>query len=279
MKVFMLAAVVQTLASADRESNLKRVAGQVEEAARLGARLAVLPEYFAFLRLRGQDPVPAEPLRGPTYEYLASLARDHDLWLVGGSFYQQGPEGKAYNTSLLIDNKGGLVDCYQKIHLASANRHQGVQNAFDESRDLHYGRRLWVRPTVAGALGVIICYDLRFPEITRALRMQGAEIIAAPCAFFIAGGRTHWDAIIRSRAIENQCYMLAAGQWGEYAPGRRAFGCSMIVDPAGRVLAQAGDGPAVLCADIDIGRLEQNRKVMDYFSQARLLPGSYPVKG
>jgi predicted amidohydrolase len=201
----MLAAVIQTLASADRELNLQRVAGQVEEAARQGARLAVLPEYFAFLRLRGKDPVPAEPLRGPTYEYLANLARSYDLWLVGGSFYQQGPEGKAYNTSLLIDNQGELVDSYQKIHLAAANHHQGVQNAFDESRDLHYGQRLWVHQSIVGALGVMICYDLRFPETTRALRGQGAEVIAAPCAFFIAGGRTHWDAIIRSRAIENQC--------------------------------------------------------------------------
>ena len=272
----MKAAVIQTRASTNCGLNLERVGRQLEEAAAMKAKLVVLPEYFAFLRSRGNDPIPAEPLKGPTFQYLSQQARRLNIWLVGGSFYQKTDGPKAYNTSLLIDNQGRLVDYYQKIHLATAN--PGAQNAFDESRYLKFGRRQWVRSTVIGNLGLAICYDLRFPEVTRSLRLKGAQVVAAPSSFFIAAGKSQWHALIRARAIENQCYMLVAGQWGEYAPNRQAFGFSMIIGPNGETLAESGDEACVLCADISLKKVEESRGVMDYLAQSRMTPKTIPIR-
>jgi predicted amidohydrolase len=135
-----------------------------------------------------------------------------------------------------------------------------------------------VHPTPLGKLGVAICYDLRFPEAVRGLRLQGAHIVAAPCAFFTFPGERQWEAIIRTRAIDNQCYMLVAAQWGEYAPNRRALGFSMIVDPIGDVLAKCEPGEGVATADINPEFADQWRYNFDYIAQARMLPARLFIK-
>jgi nitrilase len=274
----MIAAVIQMKSSTDRRRNWEIAAHYIEQAAAAEAKLVVLPEYFSFLRASGKDPVLSEPLNGPTFEFLSHLARRHGLWIVGGSFYQRsGLEHKHYNTSVLIDADGRMVDHYQKIHLSSA-RGGAARNPYSEKSHLLHGQRQWVHSTPLGNLGVAICYDLRFPESVRGLRLRGAHIVAAPCAFFTSPGERQWEAIIRTRAIDNQCYMLVAAQWGEYAPQRHALGFSMIVDPVGDVLGKCEPKEGVVMADINPEFVEQWRYNLDFIAQARMLPARLSIK-
>lgn len=272
----MIAAVIQTTASTNRQKSWELAARLVEEAAAKGARLVVLPEYFGFLRAGGHEPMIIEPLEGETFRFLSTLAARLKVWIVGGSFYQEGPEGKPYNTSILMDDQGRMVDFYQKIHLVSGAA--GARHPFSEEKYLSHGQRQWVHKSPLGLLGVAICYDLRFPEALRGLRLKGAQAIAAPSAFFVSPGERQWEAIIRTRAIENQCYMLVGAQWGEYAPGRRALGFSMIVDPLGDVLAKCPPEVGIALADIDPAWVDKCRAEIDYLGQARMLPREIKVK-
>lgn len=275
----MLVAVAQFTSSPHQENNWRIAASLIEDAARQGAKLIVLPEFFGFMRISGQDPIISEPLQGPTFDFLSGLARKFAIWIVGGTYYRHDtalPAGKYYNTSLLIDDQGNLVNHYDKIHLVTSTG--GSRGVFSEAKYLAYGTRQWVQDTPFGQLGVAVCYDLRFPESVRGLAMLGAQVVAAPSAFFVRPGERQWEAIIRTRAIENQCYMLVGAQWGEYAPNRHALGFSMIVDPMGDVLAKCEPGQGIALANINPAWVAECRNGIDYLQQARMLPEKIAIK-
>lgn len=247
-----LAAVVQMVSGPDPDTNLAQAGRLLAEAARAGARLAVLPENVACMtpdlhRLQ----VIAEPWgAGPIQEALANMARRHGLWLVAGTIPLRAEGGLMTNSTLVFDAQGQVRARYDKIHLFDADVPGG--EAHRESASFAAGREVVVLDTPVGRLGLAVCYDLRFPELFRAMAAQGAELFALPAAFTHATGVAHWDVLLRARAIENQCYMLASGQGGQHFEGRRTFGHSQIIDPWGEVLAGHAEGPGLVVASIDL---------------------------
>lgn len=269
----MIAAVAQMNSGPDRPANWDQAAGLLAQAAAQGARLAVLPEHFGCLVPEGQPHPHPEPLRGPTLAFLAAQARQHGLWLVGGSFAEKAPGGRTFNTSPLIDDQGRLKAVYRKVHLFDLAL--PGQPAWLESRLVAPGRRLTTAATPWGELGMSICFDLRFPELFRRLRLMGAEIIAAPSAFTQKTGQAHWELLLRARAVENQCFVLAGAQWGDHGGGRASFGSAMIVDPWGEVLARRPEGVGLALAEVDPARLRAVRATLDTADLARLLPAAW----
>lgn len=269
----MKAAVLQMNSGRDRAANLEQAASLLAQAASQEARLAVLPEHFSCLAPEGQPHPHPEPLRGPTLAFLADQARRLGLWIVGGSLAEKGPEGKTYNTSPLLDDQGRLVAVYRKIHLFDLAL--PGQPAWLESRLVAPGRRLVLAETPLGRLGMSICFDLRFPELYRRLRRRGAEIMVAPSAFTLATGSDHWELLLRARALDNQCHLLAGAQWGDHGQGRASFGSAMIVDPWGQVLARCPEGVGLAVAEISRARRDEIRQRLDTAKLARLLPAAW----
>jgi predicted amidohydrolase len=259
--------VCQLNSREDRDANLAVARKLVAAAAAAGADLAVLPEYTDYLG-PGRDAPAPEPADGPYGTAFAEVAAAHRMWIVAGSFHEAGPPGRSYNTSLVFDRTGAPVACYRKIHLFDVEIPGRV--SYRESR--------WVAPgdtpvtvDVEGVrLGLSICYDLRFPELYRRLAADGAQVLLVPAAFMAHTGRDHWEVLLRARAIENQCYVVAAGQIGDHEPGRTCFGRSMIVDPWGTVLAQAPDEVGVTTAGLDLDRLARVRAELPSLANRRL---------
>ncbi len=275
----MNAAVIQMNSSDVPQANLEQAGDLLFRAASLGAELAVLPEHFAFLQPEGRPFEHPQPLRGPLLEWLAAQARRFKMWILGGSFATRRPgHRRVFNTSPLLDDQGRLRAWYHKIHLFDLTRPEGGDLV--ESATTRPGRRLVVVDTPLGRLGLSICYDLRFPELYRRLRLMGAQVLAAPSAFTKATGQYHWELLLRARAVENQCFVLAGAQVGRHAPGRESYGRAMIVDPWGEILAQCGGRePEVALARVDPRRVEQVRARLDSTAHARLLPRAWGRKG
>lgn len=249
MKATIRAAAVQLCAGLDKAANLNTAARLVQRAAVGGAELIVLPELFDLygdLRLAAAI---AEPLDGPTATLLQQLACESKAWIVGGSFAELGINGKSFNTSLTIDPQGNVVGIYRKMHLFDVDLGETLR--VKESDHLLPGKEIACLETGLAKIGISICYDLRFPEIYREQSRRGAELLCVPAAFTQRTGRDHWHLLIRARAVENQCYVVAANQVGEHAPGSASFGHSLIVDPWGNVLAEASGGESdVIFADL-----------------------------
>jgi predicted amidohydrolase len=270
----MIAAVIQMNSGPRRPANLAQAEELLRAARAAGAVLAVLPEHFGCLRPEGTPWEGTEPLAGPTVSWLAGLARELGLWIVGGSFAQASPQpGLAYNTCPVLDPAGRMLAHYQKIHLFDLAL--PGKRALRESATAWPGRRLALVDTPLGRLGLSICYDLRFPELYRRLRLKGATILAAPSAFTKVTGQAHWEVLLRARAIENQCFMLAAAQWGAHGQGRESFGRAMIVGPWGEILAECPSGPGLACAEVDVRALAKVRRLLDSTVHARLLPSAW----
>jgi len=264
-----LAAVVQMSSNADRDANLRRATALVREAAARGARLVVLPEVFAWRGTTLQDPAGAEPIPGPTTEAMATLARELQLFLCMGSILESVPgELRRYNTSCLVDPSGAVLARYRKIHLFDVALPGRV--AVEESAGRLPGEATVVVPTPLATLGCSICYDLRFPELYRALAGAGAEVLLVPSAFTFPTGAAHWEVLCRARAIENQCYLLAANQTGKSPHGHRDYGNSLVVDPWGTVLARAGDDEGVAVAELDGAVLTRVRRELPALAHRRL---------
>ena len=244
-------AAVQMTSGADAEEN-RRVAGElVRRAADCGAGLVVLPEKWHFIHDDETARGAAEDLDGPSVAAARRWAAELDLAIVAGSVIERAPgDARAYNTSLLIQPDGEVTAAYRKLHLFDVEA-GGV--TYRESAGARAGAEVVLDRTLGHAVGMSICYDLRFPELYRRLALEGAEIVAVPAAFTEATGRDHWEPLLRARAIENQVFVIAANQVGRHANGTRSYGRSMIVDPWGIVLAQAPDGVGVVCADLDFG--------------------------
>jgi predicted amidohydrolase len=266
-----LAAVVQISSGSDRARNLARAGELVGEAAARGARLAVLPEVVAWRGARDAEPAHVESIPGPTAGAMAALAARHRLVLCAGSWLEESPTpGRAFNTSCVFGPDGTLLARYRKIHLFDVDLPGEV--VVRESETRAPGTECVTVATALGTLGVSICYDLRFPELYRRLAHAGAELLLVPSAFTRPTGSAHWEVLLRARAIENQCYVLAANQTGTSPHGFADYGNSMIVDPWGSVLTRADDGDheGVWIAEIDRGRLQQVRRELPSLANIRL---------
>jgi deaminated glutathione amidase len=265
----MRVAVCQLNAREDRAANLMVARDLLDRAASAGADLAVLPEYVDYLGPASGAPKP-EPIDGEFAAFFAGAARELGIWVHAGSFHEIGPDvGRTYNTSLVFDPRGELAAVYRKIHLYDVEIAGRV--SYQESRTVAPGAETVVADIDGVRTGLSICYDLRFPELYRQLAVAGgAKVLVVPAAFMMHTGRDHWEVLLRARAIENQCYVVAAGQIGDHEPGRTCFGRSMIIDPWGIVLAQAPDTVGIVMADLDLGRLEEIRRELPSLANRRL---------
>jgi deaminated glutathione amidase len=247
-------ACVQINSSENKRANIETVKGLVAQAAAEGAKLVLLPEKW---NARGSADVSwanAESLEdGETVAAMSGWAREHRLTLVGGSIAErrEGRE-KLSNTALVFDPTGQLVALYRKIHLFDV---EVGGHVYRESEALEPGDETVLCEIEDWKAGLSICYDLRFPELYRMLAVQGAELVVVPAAFTSFTGKDHWELLLRARAVENQCYMLAANEWGTESDGTSSYGRSMIVDPWGVILAQAGDEDCVIVAELARTRL------------------------
>ncbi len=253
-------ACIQTRSGPDVAANLQRTEALIRQAHARGANLITLPEVVDF---RDEGVEPYRQYARPVAEHLAakrfaSLAAELRVSLLAGSLTVRAENGMLANRSLLFDPDGKCIAQYDKIHLFDTGV---IANDVSKESDIFVpGNRAVLAPTLAGRLGLSICYDLRFPHLYRDLAKAGAELLAVPSNFLETTGRAHWHVLLRARAIENGCYVLAPAQCGESRPGKRSFGHSLIVDPWGEVLADAdADDEGVITAEIDEGRVAEVR--------------------
>ena len=242
-------AALQMASGPSVEGNLAEAERLIEMASIHGASLAALPEHWALMGLKDTDKVAAreKPGSGPIQDFLSSAAKRHKMWIIGGSIpIEASVPDKVRNTSLLYDDKGKCVARYDKIHLFGLDM---GQEKFNESKTIEPGDKIVVVDTPFGKLGLSICYDLRFPELYRA--MKQVDLIAIPSAFTETTGRAHWEALIRARAIENMAYVIAPAQGGYHRSGRETHGDSMIVDPWGVVLDRLSRGSGIVIAGMN----------------------------
>src|SRR5690606_17719489 len=255
--VFKVSAI-QMVSGTSVQANLDKAAELIAQAAAQGARLVVLPEYFCFLGRRDPEKLAfmETPGQGPIQSFLSEAARKHGIWLLGGTLPLQSEDpDRIYNAMLVYDPQGTQVARYDKIHLFGFRK---GQEAYDESISIRPGANgPQVVETPAGRVGLSVCYDLRFPELYRA--MGDVSLIVVPAAFTYTTGSAHWEILLRARAIENQCYVLAAAQGGKHENGRRTWGHSMLIDPWGEVLQCLPEGEGVVLGDIDPARMNDIR--------------------
>ncbi|HLK88630.1 MAG TPA: carbon-nitrogen hydrolase family protein [Polyangia bacterium] len=286
----LVVGAVQMTSTEAVETNLERARALVGDAARAGARLVGLPENFAYL---GNDrdhrlsiaetiPDPGTPAAtlggvgpsgpvGPILAAMQELARATGTWLLLGGFPERGTGAKGTkirNTAVLLDASGTVVSVYRKIHLFDVDVPGGKR--FRESEAIEPGDAPVVAETPWGGLGLSICYDLRFPELYRALAARGARIVAVPSAFTLETGKDHWHVLLRARAIENQVFLLAPAQFGAHGPTRASYGHALVVDPWGAVLAECGDHDGVALARLDFAYQDKVRTALPVLSHRRV---------
>jgi nitrilase len=254
-------AAVQMTSSHVVADNLAAAGELLCEAKDLGCDIACLPENFSFIGLRDADKLQvAEPDReGPVQSFLSDTARKLRMWILGGTIVIRGDnERRVANASLLIDDAGKRVARYDKIHLFDVSI-PGRDEQYRDSTHVTPGRDLVVADTPIGKLGLSVCYDMRFPELYRELVSKGAEWLAMPAAFTVPTGRAHWETLLRARAIENLCYVVAPAQTGTHTSGRETYGDSLIVDYWGQVLSRLAKGTGVITAEIDLAKEAETR--------------------
>ena len=250
-------AAIQMVSTPRIEDNLATAASLIAQAVAQGADLVALPEYFPIMGWRDADKIAVREAdgRGVIQEFLADTARRHGVWLVGGSLpLEASVADKVLNPCLVFDPQGRRVARYDKIHLFGF---QKGEERYNESATIEPGRQPVSFDTPFGRVGVSICYDLRFPELFRALGT--VDLLVLPAAFTEVTGRAHWEILLRARAIENQCYMLAVAQGGRHENGRETHGNSMLIDPWGDVLARRDKGEGVVIGEIDAARIAEVR--------------------
>jgi len=269
-------AVVQLSSQDDVEGNLARVAHWVAEAARAGAKLVALPENFAFMGEEADKRRIAEELSdaaGPIVSAVRLAARTHGVFIVAGGMPERSDDpDRPYNTSVLVAPTGEVLSTYRKIHLFDVDLADGTK--LEESRATgrgapEVGRRALTSVGPA-LLGMTICYDLRFPELYRALALAGARIITVPAAFTLTTGKDHWHVLLRARAIEDQVFILAPAQTGKHPRGRQTYGKSLIADPWGDVLAQCGEGEGFTVARLDFAAQDRVRAALPCLAHRRM---------
>jgi nitrilase len=245
----------------DVAPNLATAGRLIGEAAAAGAQLVALPEYFPLIGATDADRLAAREIdgSGPIQDFLARTARRHGLWLIGGSIpLMANDPAKLRNSCLVFDPQGSRVARYDKIHLFGFNK---GEEAYDEAATIERGDQVVAFDSPLGRIGIAICYDLRFPELFRAMAQlpNPVDLLVLPAAFTETTGRAHWELLLRARAVENQCYVLAAAQGGRHPNGRMTHGNSMIIDPWGEVLARMDKGEGVVITELNRQRLVDTR--------------------
>jgi len=266
-------AAIQMVSCASVDENLAQAETWIDAAAKRGAQLVALPEYFCLMGQRDSDKraIQEAPGSGPIQAFLADQARRHGIWLIGGTLPLASPEPeRIYNTTLVFDPQGVQRARYDKIHLFEFSR---AAESYDESISIRPGENApqgFDAPF--GRVGLSICYDLRFPELYRAL--GDVALIVVPAAFTYTTGQAHWELLLRARAIENQCYVLAPAQGGRHDNGRRTWGHSMLIDPWGEVLSVVQENPGIAIGTIALQRLHEVRQSLPALRHRRLTPDS-----
>lgn len=258
----MKVAALQMTSTAEVQANLEQARTLLEEAARLGAKLAALPENFAFMGLADADKraVAEAEGSGPIQDFLSRTALQLQLWIVGGTIpLRAGADGRVAAASVVYRADGTPAARYDKIHLFDVDI-PARKESYRESAHVAPGSRPHVVDTPAGRLGLSVCYDIRFPELFRTLSAAGAQILSVPSAFTAPTGRAHWETLLRARAIENLCYVIAPAQSGFHANGRETYGDSMIVDHWGRILRRLPRGTGCVVADLDLAAQAEVRE-------------------
>jgi nitrilase len=275
----MKVAAIQMTSTRDVQANLREAGRLVAEAAGQGAKLAVLPENFSFLGATDADRVAAVEHfgDGPAQRFLADAARRHELWLVGGTIPIRADAGRdaggramqgaiadggarASSRSLLVGPDGRVAAHYDKIHLFDVDIPGKAAERYSESATTLAGTRVVTAATPVGRIGMTVCYDIRFPALFHRLSVQGSDILVVPAAFTVPTGEVHWLPLLQARAIESLVYVVAAGQWGEHAGGRKTYGHSLVLGPWGELLGELPAGPGVVCVDLDMIRLTELRQ-------------------
>ena len=255
-------AAIQMASGPNVRANFTEAGRLISRAVDAGADLLVLPENFAIMGLQEEDKVKVRETygQGLIQDYLAEQARQHGIWIVGGTIPLIAKDSQHIRAAcLLFDDKGEIKARYDKVHLFDVNLPES-QEIYDESTTTEPGDSATVVETPFGRLGLAVCYDLRFPELFRRMSDEGAELFAIPSAFTALTGRAHWEVLVRARAIENLCYVIAAAQGGYHVNGRETHGDSMIVDPWGSVLDRLPRGSGFVISELDIDKVRNTRR-------------------
>ena len=272
----MRVAACQLSSASDKEANLRAAIAALDQAAAAGADLAVLPECVEYMGTPEGAKAVIEPLDGPTSQLFAARARQHRMWVLAGSIRcTHESDDRAYNTSMLFNREGERVAVYRKLHLYDVEIPGRV--SAKESAVVAGGTQIVNADMEGIGLGLSICYDIRFPELYRLLTLRGARVLLVPAAFTLYTGKDHWELLLRARAVENQCFVIAPGQIGSYMPGKACYGRSMIIDPWGVVLACAPDRNSVITADLDFDAQDRVRAELPVLANRR--PDVYDLRG
>jgi nitrilase len=255
-------AAIQMASGTNVSANLIEVSRQILSATQAGAKLIVLPENFAFMGLQDSDQIDIaeDDGVGPIQSFLSEQAKKNKVWLISGTIpVKSNLKDKVYAACLVYDDNGQRISRYDKIHLFDVHL-EITSETYKESETIEAGNQVVVVDTPFGKIGLAICYDLRFPELFRQLVLLGADIIFLPSAFTAITGKAHWEVLLRSRAIENTCYVIASAQGGYHVNGRETHGDSMIVDPWGTILDRLSQGSGFVISDVDIENVKSIRQ-------------------
>lgn len=260
-------AAIQMASGTNVSANLNEVSNQISNAVNAGAKLIVLPESFAIMGMHDADQIKVaeDEGTGPIQNFLSEQAEENRVWIVAGTIPlklnsdHSDYDKKIFAACLVYNEKGESVSRYDKVHLFDAHI-EATNETYNESETIEAGNKAVVVETPFGKVGLAICFDLRFPELFRQLVLSGTEIIVVPSAFTASTGKAHWEVLLRARAIENLCYVIASAQGGYHVSGRETYGDSMIVDPWGTVLDRLPQGSGYVIADIDVENIHTIRK-------------------
>jgi predicted amidohydrolase len=269
-------AAVQMSSQDNQAQNLEQARAGIEEAAARGARLIVLPENFAYMGTEAKKRELAEPIGegtpGPVLRALVDAAKRANAYVVGGGMAERSSDpNRPYNTCVVVAPDGSISGKYRKIHLFDVDL--GQNGTYRESASTTPGESPVMIEAAGWWVGLSICYDVRFPELYRALSSAGAELIVVPAAFTLATGKDHWHVLLRARAIEAQAFVVAAAQWGSHPQGRQTYGKSLVVDAWGDVVAQASEGPGIVVTTLDRAFLNDVRRRLPSLEHRRIGPG------
>ena len=259
----MKAAVIQMVSTEKLEENLASAADFIRQAVNEGAEFCLLPENFPLMGMQERDKlaIREDRTRGPIQTFLEDQARSHHVWILGGTIPLVANSADHIRSAcLLFDPDGNQVARYDKMHLFDVCVDADTEEVYNESGTIEAGDAIVVAKTPFANIGMSVCYDLRFPEMYRNMQSQAVNMITVPSAFTYRTGQAHWETLLRARAIENLCYVLAPNQGGKHINDRQTWGHSMIVDPWGEILVCIESGPGVACAEIDLNSLQRLRQ-------------------
>ena len=262
----MKVGICQMLVEEDKDRNIQRAENMIRDAASNGSDVIVLPEMFNCPYENKYFPIYSENYPGKTTKMLASLSKELGVYIIGGSIPEK-DDNTIYNTSYIFNREGNVVGKHRKIHLFDIQVENGIK--FKESDTLGYGQDVTVFPTEFCKIGIAICYDMRFPELIRIMALEGAEVIIVPAAFNMTTGPAHWELLVRTRALDNQVYFIAASPARNQSASYHAYGHSSIVNPWGTIISEADEKECIIYGDIDLALVEKVRKELPLLNHRR----------